>query len=51
MNYKLAQIREMAKMYRDFRGYEIRKAVHEANIAYELFRDAEFEVMAKQQDK
>ena len=51
MNYKLAQIKEMAKIYRELRGYEIRKAVHEANVAYELFRDAEFEVMVRHQDK
>ena len=50
MNYKLAQIHEMAKMYREFRDYSIHRAVHEAAVAYELFRDAEMEVQMKQME-
>jgi hypothetical protein len=47
MNYKLSQIKEMAYIYRMSKGYTIRRAVVAAYEAYEIFRDAEFEVQIK----
>jgi len=48
MNYQLSQIKEMAKTYRELHpDYSIRDAVVKANEAYDIFRDAEFEVQVK----
>lgn len=47
MNYQLAQIKEMAYIYRMSKNQTIREAVANAYEAYEIFRDAEFEVQIK----
>jgi hypothetical protein len=45
MNYTKAQIREMAKTYRKlYPNISINNAVSKAYEAYDIFRDAEFEV-------
>jgi len=46
--YQLRQIKEMAKSYQKYHpDIDIRTAVRKANEAYDIFRDAEFEIMAK----
>jgi len=48
INYQLRQLKEMAKIYRELNpDISIRKAVVKASEAYDIFRDAEFEVQAK----
>ena len=44
MNYRLAQIRIMAKAIREYKDLPIRHAVHEAVVAYELYKEAEIEI-------
>ena len=45
-NFELAYIRRMAKNYRIwFPDTTIHRAVHQAVIAYELYRETEVEIM------
>ena len=40
----------MAKLYREQKGLPIKVAVTKAKEAYDIFRDAEFEIQVKQSD-
>lgn len=45
MNFQFRQIRKMAEAYREQNpDVTLHRAVHEANKAYELFKEAEAEV-------
>lgn len=45
MNLKFRQIRKMAEQYRTwYPDATLRRAVNEANVAYELYREAEAEL-------
>ena len=44
--FEQAYIRRMARMYRDFHNdMSIRAAVHKAYEAYEIYREAEVDIM------
>ena len=50
MNYQLSQIKIMAYIYRQQKGLPIKLAVTRAKEAYDIFRDAEFEIQIKEQE-